>query len=226
MLRYNQYLPKMILFLIALSHAEAFAGSSAPWVGVDFRGFACAGEHMRYGPYDYANAEHRATKLPIVESYHFTPEVQQLLRGKSGSVIGDLQYTLRAFPNHYKALRSISYYDILYKNTEGMNNVSPSVECYFQRAINFVPADATVHILYAIFLKKINKVNLAEAEYKKAIELEPEKLKFRYMYGLFLVKQKKYNAAKEQAEIIYNKNYPETKLKMKLHSVGYWGEVK
>jgi len=221
MLRYNQCLLKMILFVIALSQVEAFAGSSAPWVGVDFRDFACAGEHMNYGPYDYANAEHRATKLAIVESYHFTREVRQLLKGKSGSVIGDLAYTLRAFPNHYKALSALTYYRVIDIENK-IRPVTPSVECYFQRAINFVPADATVHILYAIYLKKINKVNLAEVEYKKAIELVPEKLKFRYMYGLFLVKQKKYNAAKEQAEIIYNKNYPETKLKTKLHSVGYW----
>lgn len=208
---------------MALSQMEAFANSAAPWVGVDFQGFACAGEHMNYGPYDYANAEHRATKLPIVESYHFTREVQQLLKGKSGTVVGDLVYTLQAFPNHYKALSSLTYYKII--NIENKQwPVTPSVECYFQRAINFVPADATVHILYAIYLKKINKVNLAEDEYKTAIELMPDELKFRYMYGLFLVTQKKYNAAKEQAEIIYAKNYPETKLKMKLHSAGYWGK--
>jgi len=216
-----------VLFNLLVVH-NSYA-QSAPWVGVDFKGFACQGEQMNYGPYDYRNSEHRRKKLPIVEHYHFTSDVQKLVKGKSGSIVGDLAYTLRAFPNHYKALKALSYYQVL-SNT-GLSRyqkspVNPPVECYFQRAMYFVPDDATVKMLYASYLKKIKKYKLADKFYQKSIEEASEKLKpkFRYIYGLFLLKQKRYKEAKEQAKLIYRNGFPNERLKQKLITVGVWKE--
>lgn len=207
--------------------SDGFGANRAPWVGVDLKGFPCQGEPENYGPFDYANPIHRRTKLGIVERYHFTPEVQTLRKGKSGSIVGDLAYTLRAFPNHYKALTALSYYQVLYQNEirKGKKKpVTPAVECYFQRAIHFVPNDPVVHILYASYLKKIKHYHQAEEEYKKAIKLDPDNSKFHYIYGMFLMRQKQYTKALEQAKIVYARKYKNLKLKKKLKAVGVWKE--
>ncbi len=202
---------------------------SAVWVGNNLKGFPCQGELENYGPFDYRSLKNRQKKLPIVEHYHFTPDVQKLIRGKSSSIVGDLAYTLRAFPNHYKALKALSYYQTLFESDikkRKKKAVAPAVECYFQRAIRFVPDDAVVKMLYASYLKQIKQYKLADEYYQKAIETAPEKLKpkFRYIYGLFLIKQKKFDQANEQAKIIYAKNFPNMRLKKKLMAAGAWKE--
>ncbi len=80
--------------------------ANAPWVGSDFNGRPCNGNEMSYGPFDYNNLEHKEKNLHVVESYHFTPEVQFLKKGKSGFLRDDLDYTLLAFPNHARSLTS------------------------------------------------------------------------------------------------------------------------
>jgi tetratricopeptide (TPR) repeat protein len=222
---------RRILFISLLSSlllSDLYAMQAA-WVGEDLKGFACQGEPENFGPFDYRSMENKRKRLPIVEHYHFTPEVQQLIRGKSGSIVGDLAYTLRAFPNHYKALKALSYYQILRKtgiNKQQKAAISPAVECYFQRAIHFVPDDAIVQMLYASYLKQVKQYKLADEYYLKAIETASEKLKpkLRYIYGLFLVKQKKYRKAYEQAKIIYAKKFPNMRLKQKLMTAGAWKE--
>ena len=221
------FIIRLIFILgINLALSNNLYARSAPWVGVDLKGMTCQGEIMNYGPFDYRNAENRKSKLPIVEEYHFTPEVQQLVRGNTGSVVGDLSYTLGAFPNHYKALTALSYYHVIHQKEIAEDRDWPflPVECYFQRAVNFVPDDAIVQMLYAIYLKKIKRYDLAEKHYQKAIQIAPDNMKLRYMYGLFLVKHKKYALANEQAKIVYSNNYPKQKLKKKLIAAGIWKE--
>src|SRR5882672_10328606 len=61
----------------------------------------CGALPNAYGPFDY-RIEH--DKLAIVEAYHFTSQVELLIRGQSGALGADLDYTLRAAPNHHRAL--------------------------------------------------------------------------------------------------------------------------
>jgi tetratricopeptide (TPR) repeat protein len=217
------------IVFISVANAQ-FERNEAPWVGEDFNGFSCDGQHMAYGPFDYSNALHRKNKLPIVESYHFTNETRQLLPEKSGTAkgqvdIGGIEYTLTAFPNHYKALDALVNYHIIFRyeiKKNNMRSAKTSVACYFLRAINYAPDDATVRILFATYLKKIKKFQLADDLYQQAINLEPDNLKFRYSYGLFLVKQNKLSMAKEQAKIIYSEDFPRLTLKQQLKAAGTW----
>lgn len=216
----------LVCFMGLLIISEVFARQEkAPWIGEDFSGKACEGKPQGFGPYDYSNASLRATKLPIVEEYHFTPQIQRLKQGKTGHLLDDIDYTLRAFPNHYKALTALTYYASIFQLEIKQNNkraVKPAVECYFQKAINFARKDATLEMIYAVFLKKSNKNELADQHYLRAIQLSPKNLRFRYMYGLFLVDLKKMDQAKIQAEFIYSKEYPKQKLKEKLIASGNW----
>ena len=59
-----------------------------------------------YGPFDYRTHK---KELEIVEGEHFTPEVERLERGNRSGVNpgGDIDYTLRASPNHHRALKAM-----------------------------------------------------------------------------------------------------------------------
>ncbi len=150
----------------------AFAGNaSSQEVG-------CGQLENAYGPFDYTNATHVAENLPIVEKVHLTPEVEALIKGSTGTIMGDLDYTLRAFPNHHRALYAMARY-ALQPDFPGHAPHYPP-ECYFRRAIAFKPADGVAHMIYGIFLHKQNKLSEALREYGQAMELMPESAEVHY----------------------------------------------
>jgi len=215
-----------IAILICIVFFNISYANEVLWVGVDLKGAPCMAKKIYHGKiFDYR--KDRGPNLAVVEEYHFTRNVQNLRKGNTGYILGDIHYTLEAFPNHYKALNSLIYYQLIYQSDikKGVRGaVKPSVECYFKRAISFFPDDANVEILYAVYLKKIKRYKMADKHYQKAIDKAPENLKYRYIYGLFLIKEKKYSLAKKEAEIIYSKGFSGQKLKQKLIDVGVWNE--
>src|SRR5437867_1540176 len=58
-----------------------------------------------YGPFDYRTAT--GDQKTIVEAHHFTSEVESLHAGITGSIGAEIDYTLRAFPNHPRALMAM-----------------------------------------------------------------------------------------------------------------------
>src|SRR5690606_25221127 len=70
-----------------------------------------------YGPFDYINRHSLQEQLTVVESFHFTYDVENLIKGQSGSIAGDLNYTLHAWPNHHRALVSLVRLSIRDKST-------------------------------------------------------------------------------------------------------------
>ena len=81
------------------------------WVGTDLAGAPCSGSRQGYGPYDYTDPRTRKggkdAPLSLVERYHFTPDVENLVGGNTSlGPEGDLNYTITAFPNHHRALKS------------------------------------------------------------------------------------------------------------------------
>lgn len=168
-----------------------------------------------YGPFDYRDPINKRDNLPIVENFHFTPDVESLRRGRSGSVLGDLRYTLRAFPNHHRALKSIARYGL-----EGgqipIDDDIPSVECYFERAIAFRADDAAVHVIYANYLFKRGGREDARKQYEEALQLEPDSVEINYVTGLFFVDMGDLERAKKLAKIAYDNGYPLPGLKKKI----------
>lgn len=123
----------------------------------------------QYGPYDYRR---NPEKLPRVEQFHFTPSVEALTGGSTSARIGvDIDYTLRAFPNHPRALYTMTRYS----QTHGVSRVPGAtfpVECYFDRALRFAPDDAQVRALYADYLLKNKRNDEARTQLEAAEELE------------------------------------------------------
>ncbi len=180
---------------------------------------ACGSLENAYGPFDYTNASHRENKLSIVEQYHFTPEVETLKSGSTGSVAHDLDYTLRAFPNHHRALYAMLRYQL---KRGGQGGAGYSMECYFDRALRQSPGDGQVYILHGIFLHKKGAYEAALEKYRKAEQLLPDSEDVHYNLGLLYVDTKKYELARQEAEIVYSRNYPLPGLRNKLKRLGYY----
>lgn len=175
-----------------------------------------------YGPFDYTNAEHRQEKLNIVEINHFTPEVRALLRGKSDAYPGaDIDYTLRAFPNHHGALQSLLRLAAKEKQSR-LPKMNFSVECYFDRAVRMNENDATSKMLYAQFLDQRNRQDEALAMLQAADKVRPEDANIYYNLGLLYLKMKDYTQAKQYADKAYAQGFPLPGLRDKLKAVGRW----
>jgi tetratricopeptide (TPR) repeat protein len=215
-----------ILVVIVYLHTAASSvyaeSNSAPWVGETLWGVACSSLANRqgYGPYDYLRRLELAHNLQLVESAHFTPASENLVKGTQQKDPGpDLDYTLRAFPNHHRALNSAiklrTQKDSGFYRTAGY----PPAECYLQRAVYFSPKDGTSFMLYGMLLHRMGKHDMALEKYNAAELLQPDDLNLKYNMGLLFVDMRRYDTAREYADEVYSKGFPLQGLKRKLPDV-------
>jgi tetratricopeptide (TPR) repeat protein len=186
----------------------------------DVNDYVCGSLLNGYGPYDYRSDK---DKLRIVEQYHLTPEVVNLAAGATGTIGGDLDYTLRAFPNHHVALMA------MVKLGEKQRTAKPvgakyGVECYFQRAINFRSDDEIVRILYASYLSKAGKRVEALSQLNEAAQLGSDSANANYNMGLIFYDLKEYDKALTYAHKAYHLGFPLPGLRDKLKRAGKWTE--
>ena len=219
-----------VCFLFFLLPLAAVANKSAPWVGASLAGVRCSGSGQGFGPFDYTSrGGENAKNLEIVEAHHFTPAVENLVGGAdSGGIVGDLDYTLRAWPNHHRALLSLIKYQI---NMDSKANIDSKAaksklptppECYLQRAIQYSPSDIVPYSLYGYFLRKIGHIEDAVKFYEKAMALDPENEKVAYSYSLVLIDLKHYDEAVKFAKIAYHHGKAPKGLKEMLIKLGVW----
>ena len=209
--------------------ASVAAGLLAFTSAASGQGVADCGElRNNYGPYDYTNAQHFTEKLPRVEEHHYNIGVQNLTgtgitvatEARMGSDIG---YTLRAFPNHHRALYTMMrYYAELVPIGAARMRYDPL--CWFDRAKRFAPHDATVVMLEGIYYRKINKLEEAKKAYESALAMAPESAEINYNAGLLYVDLKQYDRAVEVAEKAYELGHPLPGLRNRLKRLGHWPE--
>jgi uncharacterized protein (TIGR02996 family) len=172
-----------------------------------------------YGPFDYRTAT--AYQKRLVEGAHFPREVETLQRGHRGSLGGDIDYTLRAFPNHPRAL--LAMVRLGEKTKRQMpQGASWPVECYFERAIRFTPDDPAVRVVFAHYLLERGDKEGA----RKQLELVEGKVdndaNLSYNAGLAYFDLKDYARAREHAKHAYALGFPLDGLKKKLKQVKQW----
>lgn len=171
-------------------------------------------------PIDYNNAEEH-NNIRLVERFHFTHEVETLQAGKNGPLPGDLEYTLRHIPNHYRALYSMAEW-------QRLNPAPPAgtqyltADCYFERAFAFKPEDPLIYMIYGIYLHKKGDLANARAIYERGLGFKADNAELLYNLGLVLFDLKEYALAKERAVAAYSLGYPLPGLKHKLERVGQW----
>jgi hypothetical protein len=224
-----------VLLVCALVHNRDAAAQVVP---------GCGSLQNAYGPYDYRDPAARGEPLHLVEIGHFTPDVEGLIRGNTGTIIGDLDYALRAFPNHYRALQTIQRYAL-----RGGKFMDKPAECYFKRAVAFRPDDAAAHAIYGNYLLECTRVTnallrqglrcadlsnpgymdagvlkAARAQYEEALRLAPESPEVCYSAGLFYVDTGDLATARRLAKVAYDAGYPLTGLRKKIEAAEAGGK--
>ncbi|MCB1700827.1 MAG: hypothetical protein H6985_09775 [Pseudomonadales bacterium] len=222
--RDNTRIAAQRLFFCALFVcAPALAGNrAAPFVGVTFEDTACVGDSVGNGsgPWDYMERAGLAQSLQLVENHHFTPQVENLVRGQtSPNPVSDIFFTLTYWPNHHRALNSLSIYS---RRAQARGErLNPPAECWLQRAVSFNPKDATTRMLYAIHLHRAGHKESAAQEYQTASKLAPSDLFISYNYGLLLFDMNNFEAAGQMAHKVYSNGFPLPGLRKKLEASGH-----
>jgi len=171
---------------------------------------------MQFGPFDYRTIPGDSKYL--VEMAHFPPSVESLSKGSSGSIGADIDYTLRAIPNHPRALLSISRYARRLK-TDNPSGTRYSVSCYFDRAIRMAPDDPMPHVLFANYLFTAGKVAEAKQHLDQAEALRgsPSSSDLDYNLGLLYYDVGEYDKAAVAAKRAYalGAQFPALRAKLK-----------
>jgi len=175
----------------------------------------------RYGPFDYRFD--RGPKLKVVEDAHFGPKVEGLLGGMTGTIEGDLAYTLRAFPNHHRALISIMNLAQRSKNAVRKRDEMPW-DCYFVRAVRFRPDDPLVRLIYAQYLTRSNRKAEAMAQLDAATRGAKDNPFTHYNIGLVFFELGEHDKARAQAHKAIELGFDRPDLKQRLQDVGKWAE--
>jgi tetratricopeptide (TPR) repeat protein len=172
------------------------------------------------GPFDYSSQETETVRLRAnVEYNHFNQDVRSLQGGQTAvGPMSDLDYVLRAFPNHPLALSLVARY----QQQGGKQGRFRSAECYFDRAKRFVPNDPVVHMLHGIYLVQNGKHQPALAEYEAALAISPEYTEAHYNIGLLLVKLGRLDEARVHAQKAYASGYPLDGLRNQLIRLNAW----
>ncbi len=170
--------------------------------------------------YDYTNSENK-TLLGTVEQHHFTSNIENLRYGNTGTLGGDLSYTLMIFPNHHRALAAFGKLSLRDKTLKP-SGAKYSVGCFFDRAIRLKPTDGTVRMVYGNYLLKTGKTDEAIEQLRTALDLQPDDATINYNLGLVYMRKKDYEQAKIYAKKAYELDFPLPGLKNQLIQAGKW----
>ncbi len=194
----------------------------------------------KFGPYEYTDRA-RHQELNLVDSFHFTPYMQELavngftsLKPKVKEDFGEpeqvvaanLDYALYAFPNHHRALYAMAVWQLRMRGQSETHlrqlmvgiNFRPA-ECYFLRAIMWNANDGTVRQVYGTFFHKAGDLRRAEEQYAIALKLIPNSAELHYNVGLLYVSLKDYEKAREHAARAQELGYPLKGLQKQLERV-------
>lgn len=157
-----------------------------------------------------------AGRLKIVEDYHFNSDVRSLRKGQSGTVAGDLDFVLRAVPNHYEALSAMGRWQALNGPPKTSDGAAERAGCYMARAIEFRPTDARLHLIYGVYLHQTKRLADAEQQYLKAESIGGGDAEVYYNLGLLMVDMGNLKRAQQYADKAYAMGYPLPGLRNKL----------
>lgn len=181
-----------------------------------------------YGPFDYRVATKE--QLRLVEGAHFFPNVENLRENtkhpnRDYIVVpgGEIDYTLRAFPNHHRALMAASKLSLRDRSDRPKGLKAP-VDCYFQSALAFRPDDSYVMMIYGIHLSRVGKTKEALEYFDKAKLIGDDSANLHYNLGLAYFQLKRYDDALDSAHKAYAAGFPLPGLKNMLVRAGKWND--
>lgn len=198
--------PSLVSLCAGLACACVFASAGAQTYEM------CGSLENAYGPFDYRSAPR--SDIEIVTRHHLLPE-----QARSAP---DIDYTLRAIPNHPQALqRMVSFAE--YTKNEKVGRYS--VSCWFSRAVRFQPSDPTPRLLFGIYLARRGERSKAIEQFEEARDLAGEAdANLHYNLGLVYFDVKDYAKSLQHAQKAYALGFPLPGLKNKLQRAGKWQE--
>ena len=174
-----------------------------------------------FGPFDYRTEFGNPKSL--VESAHFTPQVEALVKGNAGYLGGDIDYTLRAFPNNHRALLAMQRLAERSKAAQAPN-ARYTAECYYIRAITFRPDDNTARMLFAAFLGKQQRKPEAMTQLAYVAEHVGDNAFTAYNLALMYMELGAPDKALVQAHRAQALGFMKPELKAALVKAGKWTE--
>jgi uncharacterized protein (TIGR02996 family) len=156
------------------------------------------------------NDRFAAPRVNIVETNHFIPVVEQLIRGQTAPLPRDIAFVLRNIPNHYRALNAMSRWQATNKIPDDPDVSAPiwSAGCYYQRAIDWRPTDYRLRLMYANHLQKHKRYAEARAQFVRVEAMGFESADVYYNRGLLELDAGDLKAAQAFADKAYALGYP------------------
>lgn len=183
----------------------------------------CSNLANSFGPLDYRKGKTEYTyELYLVESTHYLPEIANGIHGHTGTIANDLDYTLRAFPNHIPALTTLDLLAQRQPKLVTLDGARFPTECYFERAVRFMPDDGAARAAYGNYLYSRGKTDAAFKMFLEAERLKPDDPSINYNLGLLYMKKKDYEKARLYGRKAYQLGFPLAGLKNQLIAVGKW----
>lgn len=211
-----------VLSVLLIAAASLSIGSPA------FGASSCPPLRHGYGPYDYRTATPDQRRL--VEGAHFFSAVENLESNakhpSKGYIVvpgSEIDYTLRAFPNHMRALYALARLGIR-DNTDSPPGVKAPIPCYFENSVTFRPDDVRARVIYGIYLAKRGRPAEAIEQLKIAKEAGELDANTSYNMGLILLDLGRKEEALEAAHHAYRLGFPLPGLKNRLQREGAWRE--
>jgi tetratricopeptide (TPR) repeat protein len=203
--------PLCVAFAIALVACRSLASE------------VCGDLKNAFGPFDYRVAS--PENKEIVERAHFTSGVEHLVQGVTAKQPGaDLAYTLRAFPNHPRALFAIVRLGDK-ENTDKPFGSNYTISCWLDRAIRFTPTDGSVRLVFGVYLSRKGKTKEAIEQLQAAQKMGGDPANVYYNLGLAYFDLKEYEKSLEHAYAAYKLGFPLAGLRNKLKQVGKWRDM-
>jgi len=171
-----------------------------------------------YGPFDYRT---QRDKLEIVERFHFTPQVEALVRGQSGYLAQDLSYLMRTSPNHHRGLIAIVRFVEREKSPQPAQ-LQYSIDCYFDRAIRFAPDDTIVRVLFARHLATTGHKEEAKKQLATAAQHANENALTHFNIGLAYFDLGSFEESLQHAHLARSLGLTRKELEDKLRKGGHW----
>ena len=167
------------------------------------------------------NAAKDRRRVSQVEWHHFDINTENLIRGKTGSVGGDIDFLVRYSPNHHRGLAALVRLSLRDKTPKPVGVKIP-VECYLLRALEFAPTDAEVHKIYGTYLARLGRDPEALARFEQAEKLSPDDPVIAYNIGLLLTEKRDFERARLYAQKAYAGGVQLPGLRDKLTRPGQW----
>lgn len=207
-------LPSLLALVAAAAHAQS-AGGAGP-CGDPFKN--------HFGPFDYRSAPR--ADVEIVEKYHFTPGIESLTKPVNTTfqnMAQDVAYTLHVFPNHHRALMTMTRLGERHK-TDQPPGAAFTVDCYLRRAVMYRPDDTTVRGIYALYLNKNNRRAEALQHLGQAVQRAGDNAVAHYTIGTVYFELADHEAAVAQAHKARALGDVRTGLEAALRNAGKWRE--